>query len=54
VTGHITISTNVLAPQIRELANESTQFCAADNYNPKYLPISSRDVLKRIAAGNET
>src|SRR5947199_407251 len=25
-----------------------------DNYNPKYLPIFSRDVLKRIAEGDET
>jgi hypothetical protein len=25
-----------------------------DNYNSKYLPIFSRDVLKRIAAGDET
>jgi hypothetical protein len=25
-----------------------------DNYNPKYLPIFSRGVLKRIAAGDES
>ena len=25
-----------------------------DNYNPKYLPIFSRDVLKRIATGDES
>jgi len=29
-------------------------FVQLDNYNPKYLPIFSRDVLKRIAEGNET
>jgi hypothetical protein len=29
-------------------------FVQLDNYNPEYLPIFSRDVLKRIAAGDET
>jgi hypothetical protein len=29
-------------------------FVHLDNYNPKYLPIFSRDVLKRIAAGDES
>ena len=29
-------------------------FVQLDNYNPKYLPIFSRDVLKRIADGDET
>jgi hypothetical protein len=29
-------------------------FVQLDNYNPKYLPIFSRDVLKRIAVGDET
>jgi len=29
-------------------------FVQLDNHNPKYLPIFSRDVLKRIAAGDET
>src|SRR5207237_327950 len=29
-------------------------FVQLDNYNPKYLPIFSRDVLKRIAEGDET
>ncbi len=29
-------------------------FVQLDNYNPKYLSIFSRDVLKRIAAGDET
>ena len=29
-------------------------FVQLDNYNPKYLPIFSRDVLKRIAGGDET
>jgi hypothetical protein len=29
-------------------------FVQLDNYNPKYLPIFSRDVLKRIAAGDES
>jgi hypothetical protein len=29
-------------------------FVQLDNYNPEYLPIFSRDVLKRIATGDET
>jgi hypothetical protein len=29
-------------------------FVQLDNYNPKFLPIFSRDVLKRIAAGDES
>ena len=29
-------------------------FVQLDNYNPQYLSIFSRDVLKRIAAGDET
>src|SRR5499427_7495987 len=29
-------------------------FVQLDNYNPKYLPIYSRDVLKRIAGGDES
>jgi hypothetical protein len=29
-------------------------FVQLDNYNPKYLPIFSRDVLKRIAEGDES
>jgi hypothetical protein len=29
-------------------------FVQLDNYNPQYLPIFSRDVLKRIASGDET
>jgi hypothetical protein len=29
-------------------------FVQLDNYNPKYLPIFSRDVLKRIASADET
>ena len=29
-------------------------FVQLDNYNPKYLPIFSQDVLKRIASGDET
>jgi hypothetical protein len=29
-------------------------FVQLDNYNPKYLPIYSRDVLKRIASGDES
>jgi len=29
-------------------------FVQLDNYNPKYLPIFSRDVLKRIATGDES
>lgn len=29
-------------------------FVQLDNYNPEYLPIFSRDILKRIAAGDES
>jgi hypothetical protein len=29
-------------------------FVPLDNFNPKYLPIFSRDVLKRIASGDES
>jgi hypothetical protein len=29
-------------------------FVQLDNYNPEYLPIFSRDVLKRIASGDES
>ncbi|PYK97605.1 MAG: nicotinate-nucleotide adenylyltransferase, partial [Verrucomicrobia bacterium] len=29
-------------------------FVQLDNHNPEYLPIFSRDVLKRIASGDET
>jgi hypothetical protein len=29
-------------------------FVQLDNYNPEYLSIFSRDVLKRIASGDET
>src|SRR5438552_15020593 len=29
-------------------------FVQLDNYNPKYLPIFSREVLKRIASGDES
>jgi hypothetical protein len=29
-------------------------FVQLDNYNPQYLSIFSRDVLKRIAAGDES
>jgi hypothetical protein len=29
-------------------------FVQLDNFNPKYLPIFSRDVLKRIVSGDES
>ncbi len=29
-------------------------FVQLDNFNPKYLPIFSREVLKRIASGDES
>ena len=34
--------------------NRRGSFVDLDNYKPDYLPILSRDVLKRIAAGDET
>jgi hypothetical protein len=29
-------------------------FVQLDNFNPKYLPVFSRDVLKRIGSGDES
>jgi 23S rRNA (adenine2503-C2)-methyltransferase len=50
---HITVSTSGLAPQIRELANESTQFRlaislhgATDEVRGKIMPVNSRYPLK--------
>src|SRR6266496_1225859 len=39
-----TIHTLKVKPELQQL----------DNFNPKYLPIFSRDVLKRIASGDES
>ena len=33
---------------------ERGSFVNLDNYNPEYLPIFSRDVLRRIAAGDDS
>jgi hypothetical protein len=46
-----------LAPlnsQANPVMSVACSFVQLDNYNPKYLPIFSRDVLKRIAAGDES
>jgi 23S rRNA (adenine2503-C2)-methyltransferase len=50
---HITVSTSGLAPQIRELANEPTQFClalslhgATDEVRGKIMPVNRRYPLK--------
>jgi hypothetical protein len=42
-----------LKPLYEYLSNRGS-FVQLDNFNPDYLPIFSRDVLKRIAAGDDT
>src|SRR5204862_6541234 len=52
-----TIHTVKVKPDLQPLYDYLVRrgsFVQLDNYNPKYLPIFSRDVLKRIAAGDET
>ncbi|HEV3099497.1 MAG TPA: TonB-dependent receptor, partial [Candidatus Udaeobacter sp.] len=52
-----TIHTVKVKPDLQPLYDYLVGRCSfvqLDNYNPKYLPIFSRDVLKRIAAGDET
>jgi len=45
--------TDDLQPLYDYLARRGS-FVQLDNYNPQYLTIFSRDVLKRIAAGDES
>ena len=52
-----TIHTLKVAPELQPLYNYLVgrgSFVQLDNYNPKYLPIFSRDVLERIASGDES
>ena len=52
-----TVDNLEVAPELRKLYGylaDRGSFVQLDNFNPEYLPIFSRDVLKRIAAGDET
>ena len=52
-----TIRTLKVEPEIQPLYDYLVgrgSFVQLDNFNPKYLPIFSRDVLKRIANGDES
>jgi hypothetical protein len=52
----ITVDTVQVAAELQPLydyLNRRGSFVGLDNYTPEYLPILSRDVLKRIAAGDE-
>jgi hypothetical protein len=53
----VTVDTVQVEPELQSLydyLNGRGSFVDLDNYKPDYLPILSRDVLKRIAAGDET
>lgn len=52
-----TVENLQVAPELRKLYGylaDRGSFIQLDNYKPEYLSIFSRDVLKRIAAGDET
>ena len=52
-----TVETLEVAPDLRKLYGylaDRGSFVHLDNFKPEYLPIFSRDVLKRIAAHDET
>jgi hypothetical protein len=52
-----TVSTLEVAPELRKLYGylaDRGSFVHLDNFRPEYLSIFSRDVLKRIAAGDDT
>ena len=52
-----TIHTLKVKPELQPLYDYLVgrgSFVQLDNFNPKYLPIFSRDVLKRIASGDES
>ena len=52
-----TVATVEVAPTLKPLYSylaSRGSFVELDNYNPNYLSIFSREVLKRIAAGDET
>lgn len=56
-TGNLTTVENLeVSPELRKLYGylaDRGSFVGLDNYNPEYLKIFSRDVLKKIAAGDE-
>src|SRR5947199_2240749 len=52
-----TIDSLKVKPELQPLYNYLVgrgSFVQLDNFNPKYLPIFSRDVLKRIASGDQS
>jgi hypothetical protein len=52
----VTVDTVQVEPELQPLydyLNRRGSFVDLDNYKPDYLPILSRDVLRRIAAGDE-
>ena len=52
-----TVDTVQVHPDVQPLYNYLRgrgSFVQLDNYNPKYLPIFSREVLKRIGTSDET
>jgi hypothetical protein len=56
-TGNLTTVENLdVSPELRKLYGylaDRGSFVGLDNYHPEYLKIFSRDVLKKIAAGDE-
>lgn len=58
VSGYLsTVDTVTVSPDLQKLfeyLRDRGSFVGLDNYNPAYLHIFSRDVLKRIAAGDES
>ncbi len=52
-----TVDDVTVAPELQKLfeyLRDRGSFIGLDNYKPEYLPIFSRDVLKRIAASDDT
>jgi hypothetical protein len=52
----ITVNSLTVGPELQPLydyLSHRGSFVDLDNYHPEYLPILSRDVLKRIASGDE-
>ncbi len=53
----ITVENLPVAPELRKLYGylaDRGSFVALDNFNPDYLSIFSRDVLEKIAAGDDS
>jgi hypothetical protein len=57
VTGELTtVDSMTVSPELKKLYGylaDRGSFVALDNFNPEYLSIFSRDVLKKIAAGDD-